>query len=37
MSVTNQPGAMAFTRTPLNASSSASALVIWITPALAVA
>ena len=37
MSVTNQPGAMALTRTPLKASSLPSALVIWMTPALAVA
>ena len=37
ISVTNQPGAMALTRTPLKASSSASALVIWITLALATA
>src|SRR5204862_2811215 len=36
-SVTIQPGAMAFTRTPLNASSSPSALVSWTTPAFATA
>src|SRR5450759_1856062 len=37
ISVTNQPGAMALTRTPLNASSTASALVTCTTAALAVA
>ena len=35
--VTIQPGAMALTRMPLKASSSASALVNWMTPAFAVA
>ena len=37
ISVTNQPGAMALTRTPLKASSRPSAFVICTTPALAVA